>query len=570
LRAFTPGYLLKAGISTRSRPADAVDEHCGKRDEAMTAAVPAAPDAPTIYIPHRWSEPHSPDRLKTSLVAGTTIAGGRIRLLVFYGDAPHLQFWQAADTVTGQHLAVTVVDSANALPTATVGGILSHTASLRGIDSPGLARVIDVGRDRCGGVIVCEWTRGATLKEVANTTPSPIGVADAMLSLAETADVVHGAGLALSLDHPERIRVSVEGRVVLAFPATMPNTTPRDDLRGIGAVMYGLLVNRWPLRGEAATKDWESVPIDAEGRIQEPAVLDSRVPFLISSTAAGLVRDGDGIRSANTISTLLRQAVDEATNGAAPSATRRLVLPPPPGSYATFRNFGPAERAEHARRQLVKTFLATTAVVVLVVLMNFATTISRIVGTFDPDATMNANKLGLQTTSPMSASSPPAATPPVGPAGTVKPLKASVFSPGGSPDSPSSARLAIDGDPATAWPTDTYVDAQPFPKFKDGVGLLLQLPQPTSLSAVTIDLDSTGTVAQIRSSANATPAKLSDTAELSPPTPLRPGHNVIPVNSSAAPTAFVLVWISTLGTTGGKSHSDISEVTIQSAVRPRR
>jgi hypothetical protein len=541
----------------------------------MTATQPAAPDAPTIDIPHYGAEPHSPNGEKTPLVAGTTIAGGRIRLLIFYGDAPHLQFWQAADTLTRQHLAVTVVDSENALPTATVDEILSHTASLRGIDSPGLARVIDVGRDYCGGVVVCDWTPGATLKEVANTEPSPIGVADAVLSLAETADVVHGAGLALSIDHPERIRVSVDRRVVLAFPATMPNTTPRDDLRGIGAVMYGLLVNRWPFQGKAATKDWESVAIDAQGRIQEPAVLNSQVPFLISSTAAGLVRD-DGIRSAKTISTLLREASDDAKNYAAPSTTRELLVPPPPGCYAGFRNFGPTEKAEYARRQLAKTFLGTAAAVVLVVLMTFANTISRIVGTVDTVATMNANKLGLQTTSPTpfpstkSASPAPlAAPPPAAHTGTVKPLKASVFSPGGAPDSPNSAMLAIDGDPATAWSTDTYFDAEPFPKFKDGVGLLLQLPEPTSLKAVTIDLDSTGTVAQIRSSANATPAKLSDTAELSPPTPLRPGHNVIRVNTSAAPTTFALVWISTLGTTGGKSHSDISEVTLQSAARLR-
>jgi putative peptidoglycan lipid II flippase len=538
----------------------------------MTATLPAAPDAPTVYIPHRWSEPHSPNGEMAPLVAGTTIAGGLIRLMVFRGESPHLQFWQAADTVTGQHLAVTLVDPANVLPTATVDAILSHTASLRGIDSPGLARVIDVGRDRCGGVVVCEWIRGATLKEVADTEPSPIGVADAVMCLAETADVVHGAGLALSIDHPARIRVSVDRRVVLAFPATMPHTTPRDDLRGIGAVMYGLLVNRWPIAGEAVTKDWESVEIDAAGRIQEPAVLDSRIPFLISSTAAGLVRDRDGIRSANTAMTLLREASDEAKNGAGPTTTRELFVPPPPGRYATFRNFGPTEKAEHARRQLLKVCLGTAAVVALVVLMSFANTINRIVGSVDTNATMDANKLGLQTTSPtrspspMSASPRPLAAPPPGAhTGTVKPLKATVFSPGGSPDSPNSAGLAIDGDPATAWPTDTYVDAEPFPKFKAGVGLMLQLPEPTKLSAVTIDLDSTGTVVQLRSSPNATPAKPSDTAELSPPTPLRPGHNVIPVNTSAAPTTFVLVWISTLGTTGGKSHSDISEVTLQSA-----
>jgi hypothetical protein len=532
----------------------------------MTATLPAAPNAPTVYIPHRWSEPHSPDGERTPLVAGATIAGGLIRLMVFRGESPHLQFWQAADTVTGQHLAVTVVDPENALPTATVDAILSHTASLRGIDSPGLARVIDVGRDRCGGVVVCEWIRGATLKEVADTEPSPIGVADAVLSLAETADVVHGAGLALSIDHPARIRVSVDRRVVLAFPATMPHTTPRDDLRGIGAVMYGLLVNRWPIAGKAATKDWERIETDAAGRIQEPAVLDSRIPFLISSTAAGLVRDRDGIRSANTAMTLLREASDEAKNCAGPTTTRELFVPPPPGCYASFRNFGPTEKAEYARRQLLKTSLGAAAVVAFVVLMTFANTISRIVGAVDTNATMDPHKLGLQTTSPMSASpSPLAATPSVGPAGTVKPLKASVFSPGGSADSPDSAGMAIDGDPATAWSTDTYFDAQPFPKFKDGVGLMLQLPGPTKLSAVTIDLDSTGTVAQIRSSPNATPAKPSDTAELSPPTPLRPGHNVIPLKTSAAPATFVLVWISTLGTTGGKSHSDISEVTLQSA-----
>jgi hypothetical protein len=541
----------------------------------MTATQPVVPDLPTTDIPRYWAEPHSPVGKRIPVVAGTTIAGGRIRLLIFYGESPHLQFWQAADTLTGQHLAVTVVDSENALPTATVDAIISDTASLRGIDSPGLARVIDVGRDRCGGVVVCEWTRGATLKEVANTGPSPIGVAEAVLSLAETADVVHGAGLALSIDHPERIRISADRRVVLAFPATMPKTTPRDDLRGIGAVMYGLLVNRWPFKSGAATKDWKSVEIDAEGRIQEPAVLNPRVPFLISSTAAGLVRDGDGIRSAKTISTLLREASDDAKNYAAPSTTRQLLLPPRPGCYAGFRNFGPAEKAEYARRQLMKTFLGIAAAVVLVALMTFANTITRIVGTIDTDATMNANKLGLQTNSPrpfpspMSASpAPRAAPPPAAHTGTVKPLKATVFSPGGAPDNPNSAGLAIDGNPATAWSTDTYFDAQPFPKFKDGVGLLLQLPEPTPLSAVTIELDSTGTVAQIRSSANTTPAKLSDTAELSPPTPLRPGHNVIPVNTSR-PTTFVLVWISTLGTTERKSHSDISEVTLQSAVRLR-
>jgi putative peptidoglycan lipid II flippase len=137
-----------------------------------------------------------------------------------------------------------------------------------------------------------------------------------------------------------------------------------------------------------------------------------------------------------------------------------------------------------------------------------------------------------------------------------------VFSPGGEADNPESAGLAIDGDPRTAWSTDTYFDAVPFPSFKPGVGLVLQLTRPISLSSVTVDLNSTGTVVQIRSSASAMPAKLDDTAELTPPTPMQPGHNSIRV-TNPAPAPNVLVWISTLGTTAGESRADISEITLQ-------
>lgn len=529
----------------------------------MTASQPVTQDVATAHIPYLWTEPRSPSGAANPLVAGATIASGRIRLLLFYGELAHLQFWQAADTVTGQHLAITVVDAENALPRATVDAILARTARLRDIDSPSVATVIDVGRDYCGGVVVSEWIRGATLKEVANTSPSPIGVADAVLSLAEAAEAGHRAGLTLSIDHPARIRVSLEGRAVLAFPATMPDATAREDLRGIGGVMYALLLNRWPFENEAVRKDWHPTATDAQGRISEPAALNPRVPFLVSSTAAALVRDGDNIRSAKTITTLLREASAETKNSTDPHTTRGLPVLPPPGHYAAFRNFGPAERAEYARRQLLKTCLGTAAAVVLVLLTTFATTISDVVGTFDTKVAMNGDKLGLRPAAPPPSPSLVAANP-----GTVKVLKASVFSPGGAPDNPGSAGRAIDGDPATAWSTDTYFDPQPFPKFKDGVGLLLQLPEPTTLSAVAVDLNSTGTVVQIRASSSATPAKLSDTTALSPPTALQPGHQVVPVTTSAS-TTFVLFWISTLGTAGGKSRSDIAELTLQTAVQFR-
>ena len=150
------------------------------------------------------------------------------------------------------------------------------------------------------------------------------------------------------------------------------------------------------------------------------------------------------------------------------------------------------------------------------------------------------------------------------PGPVIKPASATVFAPGGSPDNPQKADLAIDGNPDTSWPTVTYKDPVPFPNFIEGEGLLLHLSEPTALSAVTIDLSSTGTEVQIRSSPTETPAKLTDTTELTPTTPLQAGHNRIEV-SDRTKTSNVLVWISKLGTTDGQSRTEISEITLQAA-----
>ena len=144
----------------------------------------------------------------------------------------------------------------------------------------------------------------------------------------------------------------------------------------------------------------------------------------------------------------------------------------------------------------------------------------------------------------------------------VQPQRATVISPGGALDHPGQAGLAIDGDPDTAWPTDTYLDAEPFPVFKQGVGLMLQLSEPTALSSVTVDVPSTGTEVQIRAADSASPASLSDTTELTPSVVLQPGHNRIPVDSTTR-TSNVLVWITKLGTTDGESRTAISDITLR-------
>jgi serine/threonine-protein kinase len=146
----------------------------------------------------------------------------------------------------------------------------------------------------------------------------------------------------------------------------------------------------------------------------------------------------------------------------------------------------------------------------------------------------------------------------------VEPVSATVFSAGGAADNPQEAPLAIDGNPETSWSTVTYRDSVPFPNFIEGMGLLLHLSEPTELSAVTIDLASTGTEVQIRSSPTENPTTLADTIELTPTTPLEPGQNRVEVSDSTK-TSNVLVWITKLGTIDGASRTEISSITLHAA-----
>ena len=100
-----------------------------------------------------------------------------------------------------------------------------------------------------------------------------------------------------------------------------------------------------------------------------------------------------------------------------------------------------------------------------------------------------------------------------------------MFSPNGAPTIRRRPTWRSTAAQTRRGPPFTYKDPVPFPNFIEGMGLLLHLSEPTALSAVTIDVSSTGTEVQIRSSPTDTPAKLADTTELTSTTPLQPGHN---------------------------------------------
>ncbi|WP_241010784.1 murein biosynthesis integral membrane protein MurJ [Mycobacterium camsae] len=521
------------------------------RDQLHREVDPRGPipfDAPR----ERDADPPQDD---LNLVPGARIANGRYRLLISHGGTPPLHFWQALDTALDRQVALTFIDPEGSLPDDVLQEILSRTLRLSRIDKPGIARILDVVHTGSGGLVVSEWIRGGSLQEVADTSPSPVGAIRAMQSLAAAADAAHRAGVALSIDHPGRVRVSIDGDVVLAYPATMPDANPQDDIRGIGASLYALLVNRWPLPESGTRSGLAPADRDAGGHPVEPTVVDRDIPFQISAVAVRSVQEDGGIRSASTLLNLLQQAtaVADRTEVIGP-----IAEPPAPASPRRAAERGGEIYSRRRRNILIG--LGAGAAVLLVALLVLASVVSEIFG--DVGSGLKGDQLGLNNPTSSAASESPGNSTPSG--SFVKPTKATVFSPGGDADNPGDAGNAIDGNPTTVWQTDTYSDAVPFPGFKNGVGLMLQLPKPTVVGVVGIDISSTGTKVEIRSSSSPSPSKLEDTTVLTPATTLKPGHNTIQVNASA-PTSNLLVWISTLGTTDGKSRADVSDITIQAA-----
>ncbi|MDR3659168.1 MAG: lipid II flippase MurJ [Mycobacterium sp.] len=528
-----------------SVPGPARDD--GGTTTRMPSAEAFAPDVPSFS--DGAADPQAPGD-DVQLRAGAVVADGRYRLLVFHGGPPDLQFWHALDTALDRQVALTFIDPDGVLSDSMVQEILTRTSKLSSVEGPGLARILDVTQIGHGGLVVAEWVRGGSLAEVAATGPSPMGGARAIQSLASTAESAHRAGVALSVDHPGRIRVSIAGEVVLAFPGTLPSATPEDDIRGIGAALYALLVDRWPLPEAGALSGMLPAARDTSGQPVEPRAIDGSIPFQISAAAARAVQEGGGIRSAPTLLNLLQQATTVAD-------TTELLSPVDGADGPGDRGGESAdEEAAAKRRKALLIGVGVGGAILLVALLVLASVLKGIFG--DVGGGLDKQQLGLN--SPHSTAGSAAPTP----GSVVKPVAVTVFSPGGGADSPDTASKAITGAAGDAWSTDVYTDPAPFPGFKSGVGLMLQLPKPTTLASVSLNLTSTGTAVQIRAAQSASPASLDATTVLSQPTPMKPGANTISI-SNASPTSYVLVWISTLGSVDGKSKTDISDVVVKAA-----
>ncbi len=206
------------------------------------------------------------------LVPGAAVSDGRFRLLRDYGASSSARFWQAREQATGRMVALTFVDTCGAAPMAPVtprqaaidaAGICHRTNQLAALNLPAVAPVLETIRYRTGCVVVADWVPGSDLKTVADSGATLLdgAVASSMIPLTGAMAQARDNGVLLGLDNRNRMRVSDDGTVVLAFPAVLPDADAEAD-----ASAYAFALEL--LAGSAETD--ALAPLTAAAREEEP------------------------------------------------------------------------------------------------------------------------------------------------------------------------------------------------------------------------------------------------------------------------------------------------------------
>ncbi|MDK6302527.1 lipid II flippase MurJ [Corynebacterium sp. UMB9976] len=497
------------------------------------------------------------------LVPGAPILDGRYRLLADHGGSTAARFWQAQRTATGELVGLTILDPLAAVRQGKRPGeyvpnqsrlvmqvkqemsrksramMETQEAALaragEGAEDganplAGLAQIQQVIDSPGSVVVVSDWTDGSALSAVAESSPDPLAVGFAVADLAEAAAEMHDHGLALGVDHRDRIRISTAGGAVLAFPGYLPNNSSAQDMQGIAAVLELLLAN---------------VPVS---EIPKELLAESLAASNLDAEQRAAVISGGAANPATAHADTTDADEDEAADGDVAGDRDEGDVPPNPadrdprelatrlryltsGELAINPDEAPTPQVQktgfgvrQARLQHVAVIGGIAIGSALLIAALVASLLS-VVGGGREDSPLSTDSIrsgaeGIIKREP-----------------TIVPIRnVREWMPTGAKgtlDAPEDAQLITDGRAATKWQSDSYLSplGRTPEATKEGIGLLVDLPTDTRIHALQLEGLAPGMKVELRRVDEAT----------APTDPAAPSGAAIPnkagAKASAQPTA---------------------------------
>lgn len=411
-------------------------------------------------------------------LAPGSLVTGRYRLLRQIGSAKST-LWEAHDDVLARPVAI------RSLPTTGTDAVLDAARRAGVVPHRTLTRAYDVVDEPGLRLVVREWVAGEPLDAVVADGPlSPDRAMAVIGSVAEALAAAAGYGVHHGRLHPGHILLTPDGDVRVTDAATAaalvgaPAGDDAGDVQALGCLLYFAVTGRWPGNDKGALPE---APTD-EGRLCSPR-----------QVRAGVPRDLDRL----IVDCLLWGPTTPAS--AAEVVTRLTALRRAGEATQQIPLVDTTDPLPARRSRLPLAIGVAVGVLLIGYVALAALTAGSGNGVPFPDLAALGHRNPTTSAAPhtsAAASASPSVAVQLTP---YKLVSANSFDPppGDGSEEQSQTGKAIDGDPATAWLTENYNEAN-FGGLKPGVGLLLDAGTAVAPTQVQVTFLAPGETYEIR------------------------------------------------------------------------